>query len=443
MQLLLPQYIVPVVPQGLVLELHAVAIDQGIIVKIGPREQLLQLMPEAERVELNTHALIPGLINMHTHSPMTLLRGYADDLGLETWLNDHIWPAEHKWADGDFVEEGTELAVLEMIRGGTTCFNENYFHPDRIAEVVSRSGVRACIGIPIIDFKTSWASSLDEYLEKGRAVAARFEDEKKISFSLAPHSMYSVSSEMLTQIAKVSAEKNMPVHMHLLEIEWEKTNSFDQFGKGPLQHVEDLGLLNKRLIAVHMAHLDDNEIEMLAKNHVQLVHCPQSNLKLGSGLCRVQDLIEAGVNVCIGTDGAASNNDLDMFGEMQTAALLAKGVAGDPRAVNAETALEMATINGAKALGMDQNLGSIEDGKFADLCAVDLSHPRTQPLHHVISQLVYAVASNQVSDVWISGCRVMKNQQLTTIDETEILHKARLWAKRMSPAERVVSRASR
>lgn len=434
-ELLLPKYLVPVNPRGKVLQDHALAVTDGVISHLGPRDELLKAMPEASRVELNSHALMPGLINMHTHSPMTLLRGYADDLGLETWLTEHIWPAEHRWADGDFVQDGTELAIAEMIRGGTTCFNENYFHPDRIAKVVSETGMRACIGIPVIDFVTSWASSLDEYLEKGLDIRSGFAGCDRLSWSLAPHSMYSVSNDFLEKIANVSEDQNMPVHMHLLEIGLEIKNSITKNGKPPLHMADALGLLNDRLIAVHMAHLDDSDIELLADNSVHVVHCPQSNLKLSSGLCRVQDLVSAGVNVSIGTDGAASNNDLDMLDEMRTAALLAKGISMNPRAIPAEIALEMVTINAAKALGLEEKLGSLEVGKRADLCAVDLLQPRTQPLHHVISQLVYAAAASQVTDVWVDGNRLLNDGKLTTLNESDILDKAEAWSRRMGSAD--------
>ncbi len=430
-QLLLPRFIVPVVPRGSVLENYAVVIVDGRIDRLGSREELCVLMPDADRVELNTHVLIPGLINMHTHSPMTLLRGYADDLRLDTWLNDHIWPAEQRWANGDFVQDGTELAIAEMIRGGTTCFNENYFYPDRIAEAVKKSGMRACIGIPVIDFKTGWASDFEEYIEKGMDVRSRFEACDELSFSIAPHSTYSVSDEILERIADISSSKGMPVHLHLLEIEWEIENSLSQYGVRPLQHVDELGLLNNRLIAVHMAHLEGVDFELLADKAVNVVHCPQSNLKLGSGMCRIADLLEVGVNVSVGTDGAACNNDLDLIDELRTAALLAKGVASDPLVANAEVSLDMITINAARALGLESDLGSIEEGKIADLCALDLAHPRTQPLHHVISQLVYAAASSQVSDVWVAGRRLLKGSELTTMDEAEILNKAEMWSKRM------------
>jgi 5-methylthioadenosine/S-adenosylhomocysteine deaminase len=411
--LLLPKYLVPVRPRGAVFENYAVAVEDGRIRMVQPQEAVLARYPDAKRVALDDHVLLPGLVNMHTHVPMSLLRGYADDYRLDTWLNDHIWPAENRWVDGDFVQDGTELAIAEMIHGGTTCFNEMYFYPDRIAEVADNSGMRICIG--------------------GFEVKARFKENSRIQFAIAPHSMYSVSSEMLEHIGKLSHEHDMKVHLHLLEIEWEINNSELNYEMRPLQRVEQLGLLNDRLIAVHMAHLQDVDIELLAANGVNVVHCPQSNLKLASGMCRVSDLVNAGVNVCIGTDGAAANNDLDLLDELRTAALLAKGIARDPSAVNAEHALDMVTINGAKALGLEAEIGSIEVGKLADMCALNLSHARTQPVHHVISQIVYAASSTQVTDVWVAGQRLLQNRELTTLDEGRTLARAAEWSERMRP----------
>jgi 5-methylthioadenosine/S-adenosylhomocysteine deaminase len=431
--LLLPKYLVPVRPRGSVLENYAIAVEDGRIAMVQAREAVLAKYPQATRVELENHVLLPGLVNMHTHMPMSLLRGYADDYRLDTWLNDHIWPAENRWVDESFVEEGTELAIAEMIRGGTTCFNEMYFFPDKIAEVADYSGIRACIGIPVIDFKTGWASGFDEYLEKGLNVRSLYGGNDRIQFSIAPHSMYSVTSEMLENIGQLSADMEMLIHLHLLEIEWEIEDSLLKYQARPLQRVQSLGLLNERLIAVHMAHLTDGDIDLLAEKRVNVVHCPQSNLKLASGMCRVSDLLRKGVNVCIGTDGAAANNDLDLLDEVRTAALLAKGIAHDPSALNAGHALDMMTINGAKALGLGAETGSIEEGKLADLCAIDLSHLRTQPVHHVISQIVYAASSSQVSDVWVAGKRLLEDRQLTTLDEQRILTNAAKWSDLMRP----------
>ena len=426
--LLLPKYLLPVRPPGSVYEQYAVAIEDGRIHALLPRDEALEQFPDAERVELGSHVLLPGMINMHTHSAMTLLRGYADDLQLDSWLKEYIWPAERRWADGDFVRDGTELALAEMIRGGTTCFNENYFYPDAIAQAVDQSGMRACIGIPVIDLKTGWAAGFEQYLQKGMDVRSRFSGSERLMFAIAPHSLYSVSDPAFEQIGTLADEFKLPVHMHLLETEWEIEHSISEHGIRPLQRVQKLGLLNDRLIAVHMAHLTDEDVGLLAEHAVNVVHCPQSNLKLASGMCRVADLLAAGVNVSVGTDGAAANNDLDLLDELQTAVLLAKGVASDPGALAAVAALDLVTLNAARALGLEAELGTIEAGKMADLCAIDLHDPRTQPVHHVISQVIYAASSSQVSDVWVAGRRLLENGTLTTLDEQRILNKAAEWA---------------
>lgn len=430
-ELLLPRYLVPVRPRGAVWQNHAVAIKDSQICSVGPSADLIRQYPQARQVVLASHVLMPGLINMHTHSPMTLLRGYADDLRLDAWLKDHIWPAELKWADSEFVKDGTELALLEMIRGGTSCFNENYFYPDQIADASSAAGIRAFVGIPLIDFETRWAADFDQYLQRGLAVAEKHAGNPLVDFTLAPHSMYSVSNEMLSTVSAYAQEKNFLVHLHLLETEWEIEFSLKQNGAHPLQHADNIGLLNEKLLAVHMTHLSDEDIDLIGERKVNVIHCPQSNLKLASGICRLKDLLQAGVNVSLGTDGAAANNDLDLLAELQTASLLAKGATRDPCAIDSMAALDLVTICAARALGREDCLGSIEPGKQADMCALDLNHARTQPVHNVISQIVYAASGSQVTDVWIAGRRVLKDSRMISMDEEAILAKAERWAQRM------------
>ena len=430
LQLICPRYLVPVRPRSTVYRDWAVVVDtnSGEIVELGPKTGLENRFPGATLVDLPRHVLLPGLINMHTHSPMSLLRGYADDLALDNWLKNHIWPAEQRWADGSFVADGTRLALVEMIRSGTTCFNENYFFPDRIAEEAARAGCRAVVGIPVIGIATAWADSVREYIDKGLDLAAQYESNRLIQFSFAPHALYSVPGDALQEIAELAVEKNLKIHLHLLEIAAELSMSREQFGCTPIELLSRLGMLGPQLIAVHMVHLSDSDIESVAVAEAQVVHCPHSNLKLASGICRVADLVSHGVNVSIGSDGAASNNTLSMFDEVRTAALLAKGFSGEPETVDAMTALEMMTINGARALGMGEQIGSIEPHKQADLCAVDLSQARTLPVHDVISHLAYTGPGSQVTDVWIAGSRVLAENQLTTLDESEILHRAETWA---------------
>ena len=420
-------HVVPVRPQRGALANHTVVLDGARIEALLPREEARDRYPGAESIELPHHALLPGFVNAHTHSPMTLLRGYADDMALEVWLQEHIWPAESRFVNHDFVRDGTRLAVAEMLRSGTTCFNDMYFFPDSTIEVCREAGMRVCAGITIIEMASSWATGVGAYIEKGLALREQWVGDPLVSFSLAPHSPYTVSDAAMDWIAGLSGELDLRVHMHLLETEWELKQSYQQHDAHPLTRLRRHGLLNSRLTAVHMTQLSDADIEAVVQSGASVVHCPQSNLKLASGFCPVADLVEAGVNVALGTDGAAANNDLDLLNEAQTAALLAKGVAADAKAVNAFQALEMMTINGATALGMEEEVGSIEPGKQADLCAIDLSHPSMQPLHHVVSQIIYAASRSQVSDAWVAGRRLLNSGELATIDEVGVMKSAASW----------------
>jgi 5-methylthioadenosine/S-adenosylhomocysteine deaminase len=315
--ILLPRYLLPVRPRGEVLTDHAVVIEGDEIAAIEPSGTALERYPHANQVKLSSHVLLPGLFNMHTHSAMSLLRGYADDLALDTWLNEYIWPAEQRWLSADFVRDGTELAIAEMIRSGTTFFNEMYFFPDVIAETVTRTGLRGCVGLPIINVESAWGSDYEEYLRKALDLHENQDFGDRVMTSLAPHAMYTVTDDLLVKIAEISERDEVPVHIHLLEVAGEVKHSIAEYGVRPLERLQALGLLNSRLIAVHMAHLTDSEIEMLARVGVNVVHCPESNLKLASGMCPLASLIEGGVNVSVGTDGAASNNDLDILGELR------------------------------------------------------------------------------------------------------------------------------
>lgn len=430
------RYIVPVRPAGIVYEDHSVAIRDGLILGVKLRSQAERLWPLAAAIDLPEHVLLPGLVNCHTHSPMTLLRGYADDLDLHVWLKEHIWPAEREFVGPEFVRDGSLLAIAEMFRSGTTCFNDMYFFPDATIEACVAAGMRASIGITVIEIETAWARDAGEYIEKGLRLRDRYGDEPLISFAFSPHAPYTVSDATLSRIAVLSGDLHIPVHMHLLETEWEIKQSFQQHDRHPLGRLEQQGLLNSRLQAVHMAQLSEEDIDKVARSGVQVVHCPQSNLKLASGFCPVISLQQAGVNVALGTDGAASNNDLDLLAEAQTAALLAKGVSGDARAGNASEIIDMLTINGAHVLGLGDRIGSIESGKQADFCALDLCAPETQPLHHVLSQLVYAASSRQVSDVWVAGRRVLESGRLTTIDIDNVIGRARSWQARLAGLEK-------
>jgi 5-methylthioadenosine/S-adenosylhomocysteine deaminase len=428
------RWVVPVEPHAVVLENHAAVVQDDRIVALLPIAEARAAYAPRERVELAEHALIPGLINSHTHNPMTLLRGLADDLPLMVWLQQHIWPAEAKVIGPEFVRDGVELAVAEMLRGGTTCVNENYFFPDVIGATYRRTGFRAVVGLPVIEFPTAWAKSQDEYFERAGEVHDSFLGDNLISTAFAPHAPYTVSDESFERIRVLSDQLDIPVHLHTHETAHEVEDEKTKSGLRPFQRLQKLGLVNDRLIAVHMTQLTDGEIAACAAAGVSVVHCPESNLKLASGFCPAEKLRAAGVNVALGTDGCASNNDLDMFGEMRTAALLAKAVAGDAAAFDAAFALRAATLNGAKAIGLEAKIGSIEVGKQADFAAVRLSDLETQPMFHVISQLVYATGRHQVSDVWIAGKRKLAARELVGVDTAAILDKTRAWRERIAAA---------
>ena len=426
------RWLVPVQPHGVVLENHAVAIQGDRIVDVLPIADAQAKFAPRERIELAEHALIPGLVNAHTHNPMTLMRGLADDVPLMRWLHEHIWPAEAKAISPEFVRDGVELAIAEMLRGGTTCCNENYFFPDVQAATYRRLGFRAMVALPIIEFPSAWAKSRDEYFDKGLAVHDEFRGEPLIGTSLGPHAPYTVADASFERIRMLADQLDIPVHLHLHETAQEVEDGKREHGARPFARVQALGLVNDHLIAVHMTQLTDAEIAACAEAGVSVAHCAESNLKLASGFCPAEKLRRAGVNLALGTDGCASNNDLDMFGEMRTAALLAKAVANDASALDAASALHAATLGGAKALGWDERIGSIEAGKQADLCALRLDAIETQPMYNTISQIVYAAGRHQVSDVWIAGARKLADGVLIDLDPAELRERARRWRDRLS-----------
>lgn len=428
------RWIIPVEPADTVLEHHAIACHEGRILDILPSDQANQRYRSDDEHRLSQHIIIPGLINAHTHAAMSLFRGLADDLPLMDWLQNHIWPAEGRWVNPEFVHDGTQLAIAEMIRSGTTCFNDMYFCPDVTARAVDSAGLRATVGMILIDFPTVWASNADEYIHKGIAVHDHYRNNPLIHTAFAPHAPYTVSDGPLERVVTLAEELDIPIHMHVHETAFE-VHQAEQQGKRPLQRLQDIGLLSPRLLAVHMTQLNDTDITQMAEASAHVVHCPESNLKLASGYCPVQKLLSAGINVALGTDGAASNNDLDMIGEMRSAALLAKTVAEDASALPAMQALEMATLNGARAIGLDDTIGSLKPGKAADLVALDMSDISTQPMYHPISQLVYAATRQQVTDVWVAGKQLLKQRELTTIDAEAVIAKAHEWAVKIQQAD--------
>ena len=429
--LIFARWIIPVEPRGAVLEDHALAVRDERIWGLFPRAEAVRQWPDAARVVRSNHALIPGLVNAHTHAGMTLLRGFADDLALQPWLENHIWPAEARHLSEDFVRAGTELALVEMVRSGTTCFADMYFFPEIAVEAARRRGVRISAGLTMIDFSTRWAADRRESLRKNDALYSRYRGEPGVSFALAPHSPYAVDDEGLALCAKLASERDLPIHMHVHETAGEIAESLELHNCRPLARLDELGIVNERLMAVHATQLEDGEIAALAERGCSVTHCPQSNMKLASGFCPVATLRTAGVNVALGTDSAASNNGLDMLEELKTAALLAKAACGNAEAITASEALEMATLAGARALGLDDEIGSLVSGKAADIVALDLLRPNTQPVYDPISQVAYSCKASQVSDVWVRGKALLDAGQLEWGDEDRILAEAGEWGRRI------------
>jgi 5-methylthioadenosine/S-adenosylhomocysteine deaminase len=413
---------------------HAVAIDAGRIVAVLPAAEAARQFDAKSRVELDNHVLIPGLVNLHCHAAMTLLRGLADDLPLMKWLQEHVWPAEGKHVSDAFVHDGSLLAMAEMLRGGVTCVNDMYFFPEATARAALRAGMRASLGIIAIEFPSAYAPDAAGYLAKGLATRDLYRGEELLAFTLAPQAPYTVGDETLKRIGVLAEELDLPIHTHVHETLEEIALSQSQHGMRPLERLRRLGVVGPRLIAVHAVHLDDIEIELLAREGASVAHCPSSNLKLASGFAPVARLRERGVNVGLGTDGAASNNRLDMFTEMRTAALVAKAVAGDAAVVSAADALRMSTIDAARAIGLERDIGSITPGKFADLAAVELSALETLPCFDPASHLVYAAGRENVTHVWVGGQARLAGRKLAGIDETDLRDKARWWQRKLMAA---------
>lgn len=419
-------WVIPVVPRGTVLEGYSLGLTDDHISALLPRDETTAITAD-EVLELPGHALLPGLVNTHGHAAMSLLRGYADDLPLMPWLEQHIWPAEGAHVDAGFVADGTELAIAEMVRSGTTTFSDMYFFPDTCAATAQRLGLRCQITFPVLDFPTAWARNADEYISKG----LRLRDETKhldlVNIAFGPHAPYTVSTDNLQRVATLAAELDAGIQIHLHETRGEVLQAVEADGARPLDTLNEIGLLGPRTQCVHMTDLGDQDIETLAKSGASVVHCPQSNMKLASGAAPVKKLLEAGVNVALGTDSAASNNDLNMFGEMQSAAFLAKLSSEDATILPAADALYMATLGGARAMGLDDKIGSLETGKQADVIAVDLSGPECQPLYNPLSQLVYACNGSQVRHSWVAGSQLLRDRHLTRIDLPELLARANDW----------------
>jgi 5-methylthioadenosine/S-adenosylhomocysteine deaminase len=429
--LILAAHVVPVAPRA-VLANHAVAIDAGRIVAVLPAEEALERFEARQAVRLGSHALVPGLVNLHCHSAMTLLRGFADDMPLAAWLGEHIWPAEAKHVNDEFVHDGSLLAMAEMLRAGVTCVNDMYFFPEATARAALRAGMRATLGVVAIEFPSGYAPDAAGYIAKGLATRAAYIGEPLLSFCFAPHAPYTVSDETLKRIVMLAEELDLPIHTHVHETRREVEEGLAQHGVRPVERLRRLGIIGPRLVAAHAVHLDGNELDLFAREGVHVAHCPSSNLKLASGIAPVAAMRSRGIGVGVGTDGAASNNRLDVLTEMRTAALLAKGASGDAAVVDAHCALEMATLAGARALGLDGEIGSIEPGKAADLTAIDLGTLETMPCFDPVSHVVYSAGREHVTHVWVAGEPRLRERALVGLDARDLHERAGWWQSRIS-----------
>ncbi|HET9580462.1 MAG TPA: TRZ/ATZ family hydrolase [Usitatibacter sp.] len=424
-------HIAPVAPRH-VLDDHAIAVDAGRIVAVLPRAEAFARFDARRVVNLDRHVVVPGFVNLHCHAAMSLLRGIADDLPLMTWLQEHIWPAEAKHVHDEFVHDGSLLAFAELLRGGTTCMNDMYFYPGATARAALRAGIRAALGVIAVEFPSAYATDAADYLQKGLATRDAYRGEPLLSFCLAPHAPYTVSDETLRHIAVLAEELDAPIHTHVHETQSEIDSSVARHGVRPLERLKRLGIVGPHLIAVHSVHVNEGEMDVMAREGVSVAHCPSSNLKLASGFAPVAAMRSRGIRVGLGTDGAASNNRLDMMTEMRTGALVAKAASGDASAVGAFEALEMATLEGARALGLDRDIGSIQPGKWADLTAVELASFETLPCFDPVSHVVYAAGREHVTHVWVAGEPRLEERRLTGIDEQDLLDKARWWQERLA-----------
>jgi len=424
------RWVLPVEPDARALDDHAVAVRNGRIVAVLPQADAMRRFDAREIVQRPSHVVLPGLVNSHTHAAMSLLHGRAENQTLGSWLKDTVWPLERRWVDPEYVRDGTELAMAEMLRGGTTCFADMHLWPEVVARTAAEAHVRACVGLVVTEAETRWAATPAEYIDKGMGLRDEYRGDPLVSVHFAPHAPYSVSDATLARVRRLADELEIPVSMHLQETRWEIEQSLANHGVRPLARVAALGLASPLLVAVHMTHADPTDIETLAGAGATVVHCPESNLKLGNGVAPLAQLLGRGVRVALGTDGAASNNDLDLLGEARTAGLLAAGIGATPGTVIAADLLRMATLEGARALGLGDAIGSLVPGKWADLCCVDLRHARTWPVHDVPTALVYSASSQQVTDAWVAGRHLLADGVLRYLDEQTALERAEAWRSR-------------
>jgi len=405
----------------------SIAIKDGKILDIGEN-----INYEADEViDAGGNLVLPGLINTHTHAAMTLLRGYGSDNPLKVWLEQYIWPVEGKFVSYEFVKDGTDIACYEMLRNGVTTFVDMYFYENAVADAVLQAKMRAVLCTGILDFPTPGAKTPDEGIEKTKDFIKEYKGSRYIYPCIGPHAPYTCSPQTLQKAMQVAEDYDVLFHIHLSETEHEVQDILNRYKATPVKHLDNIGVLNDRVLAAHMVHPTEEEIYLMAEKKVKISHCPESNLKLASGIAPVPKMIEAGITVSIGTDGTASNDDLDILGEISTAAKLHKGYNKNPVLLNAKQALSMATREGAKALRLQDKIGTLEKGKYADIIIVDINQPHIQPMFDPYIQLVYSAKSTDVDTVIIDGKIVVRNKEVLTIDKSEILQKAKKWKEKI------------
>jgi len=411
------RWVIPVEPDGRVLEDHAVAMRSGRIVAILPSEEARRRFDARETIERPSHVLLPGLVNAHTHAAMVVRHGRAETL-----------PPERRWSDPEYVRDGTELAVAEMLRGGVTCFADMQPWPEVVATTATAAHIRASVGLVVSETPTSWAGSADEYIDRGMRLRDEYRGDPLITMHFAPQS---AADATLARVRRLADELDLRVAMPLHETAGEVEQCVRDYGERPLARLAALGLASPQLLAIHMTQVEPREVDLLAESGVSVVHCPESNLRLGAGVCPVARLLSRGIAVALGTDGAAANNDLDLLAEARVAGLVSAGVAATPTDLAAGSLLRMATLEGARALGLGEGTGSLLPGKWADLCCIDLRRARSWPVHDVATAVIYAASSQQVTDTWVAGRRLLADARLTLMDESAVLERAETWRRRL------------
>jgi 5-methylthioadenosine/S-adenosylhomocysteine deaminase len=414
-----------------IIEKGAVAVKEKQILEVGKADEILKRYTSGNIMEGKGRAVMPGLINTHTHAAMVYFRGIADDLPLTEWLNNHIWPAENKWLSPEFISDAIELACLEMLKGGITTYNDMYFFEDAAGEAAKRIGMRAVLGSGILDFPSVSAKTTDEYLDNAERFVHNWKGDDLITPCIAPHALYTCGTETLKKSKAMAGKLDVPLHIHLAETRWEVEEIQLRYKMRPVEYLADLGFLDETVLAAHCIWLEDNEIELLAKHKVGVSHCMESNLKLASGFAPVATMLAAGVKVTFGTDGAASNNDLNILSEMSTTAKVHKALSNNPTVLDAKTIVLMATRWGAEVLGLGRKVGSLEKGKIADVISINLAKPHLTPIYNIYSHIVYAAMASDVDFVMVNGKIVINNGRLLTADETEILFKAQQWCEKI------------